>query len=129
MFKVRKKQQEAFSEEAVKDFEDRMVTHLGKFFPANCEALGERSVRRMIRWGIQKAAGYGVVAERGVCIYIDAMFAFGRDFDADPALPWAAAILRDRKIKSETARADRLFDAAFDHILEGRGITVQEVER
>jgi hypothetical protein len=128
MFKVRKRQQGAFSEEAVKDFEDRMVTHLGKFFPAYCDTLNDGAVRRMIRYGIHRAAAYGIVAERGVCIYVDAMFAFGRDFDRDPAVPWAAAILGNRKIKSPVARVDRLFDAAFEHIHEARGIRAEEAE-
>lgn len=127
MLRVRKSQREAFSEEAVKDFEDRMVAHLGKLFPAYVDVLGEPAVRRTIRYGISRAETYGIVAERGVCIFIDAMFAFGRNFDVDPEIPWARAILTDKKIKSPVARADELFDAGFDHIREARGIKLEEV--
>jgi hypothetical protein len=104
-----------------------MVRHLEKLFPAACDALGEPAVRRMIRVGIRDAAAYGIIAERGVCIYVDAMFAFGRDFDRE--LPWASAILRDRRLKNPVARADALFDAAFDHLRDARGISVEEAER
>lgn len=128
MLKVRKKQRDALSEEAIRDFEDRMVLHLGKFFPAYCDVLGEAAVRRTIRYGISQAATYGIVAERGVCIFIDAMFAFGRNFDTDPEVPWARAVLTDKKIKTPVARADKLFNAAFDHIKEARGIRHEEVE-
>lgn len=126
MLKVRKKQRAALSEEAVLDFENRMVTHLEKMFPAYCDVLGEAAVRRLIRYGILRAETYGIVAERGVCIFVDAMFAFGKSFDTD--IPWASVILTDRKIKTPIARADKLFDAAFDNIKEARGIRPDEVE-
>ena len=64
--------------------------HLGKFFPAACAALGEEQVRRVVRYGIERAASHGVTRERGVCAWVDLMFTFGRDFDRDPDLPWAS---------------------------------------
>ncbi|XYH98337.1 hypothetical protein ACMHYB_00785 [Sorangium sp. So ce1128] len=128
MFKVRSQQKAFLSQEATRDFEDRMVTHLGKFFPAYCDVLGEAAVRRTIRYGILQAGKYGIVAERGVCIFIDAMFAFGRNFDSDPEVAWARGILTDRKIKDPRARADKLFDAAFEHLGEARGLRREEVE-
>lgn len=126
MLKVRKKQRAALLEEAIRDFEDRMVVHLEKLFPAYCDVLGEAAVRRLIRYGILQAETYGIVAERGVCIFVDTMFAFGKSFDTE--IPWAKAILTDKKIKTPIARADKLFDAAFDHIKEARGIRPEEVE-
>jgi len=128
MMKINKKQRAALSEEGIKDFENRMVKHLEKFFPAYCDTLGDAAVRRLVRYGILRAETYGVVAERGVCIYIDAMFAFGRDFDRDPDVPWAAKILKSKAIKNPSTRVDRLFEASFDHMAEARGIRVDEAE-
>lgn len=128
MLRVRESEKRAFYVEAFKDFEDRMVTHLGKFFPAYTEPLGDDAVRRLIRYGVERAAKYGIVAERDVCLYIDAMFAYGRDFDEDPSVPWAAAILKDPSMQSPKYRMSRLVDAAFEHLDEARGIKLSEAE-
>ncbi len=126
MLKIRKEQQKVFREREVQGFEDRMWDHLSVLFPAYCETLGEPAVRRLVRHGIARGARYGLVSERGVCVYVDAMFAFGRDFDVDPALPWAAKILKGRAYKDPALRADALFDEAIEHLEEARGIRAEE---
>jgi hypothetical protein len=80
----------------------------------------------VIRYGLIRAGNYGIIAERGVCIFVDAMFAFGKRFDVE--IPWARGILMDKKFKSPIARADALFDAAFDNISEARGIRLEELD-
>ena len=84
MFKIRKEHVEAFERVALANYEDRMVAHLKKFFSERCETMGELKVRDAIQYGIHRASGYGIVAERDVCLYIDIMFAFGHHFDKDP---------------------------------------------
>lgn len=84
MFKIRKGMMEAFAADAVKDFEDRMVAHVRRLLPSAC-AASDASIRRRIRSGIERARAYGIVSERGVCMYVDTMFAYGDDFDNDPA--------------------------------------------
>lgn len=126
MLKIRKEQKQAFAKREIKGFEDRMIEHLDTLFPAYCETLGEPAVRRLIGLGIERAARYGIESENGVCIYVDTMFAFGRDFDADPSLPWAHALLVDREIEGPLLRADALFEAALDHLEEARGIRTEE---
>lgn len=109
---IRSEQIEGFSESASKSFENRMVVHLNKHFPQNCAALREPGVREAIGAGIQSAAKYGIVSERDVCKYINLMFAFGRDFDIDPKLPWASNILRTRVYKSPSDRMQALYETA-----------------
>ncbi len=89
-----------------------MVVHLNKHFPKNCAALGEAGVREAIGAGIASAKKYGIVSERDVCKYINLMFAFGRDFDVDPKLPWAAQILRTRVYESPGDRMRALYETA-----------------
>lgn len=125
MFRIHKEQMSAFHEEAMKAFEDRLAAHLYKIFPAYCEAFGQEAVTRLIRYGVRRAERHGIVVERGLFVYVDAMFAFGRDFDEDPRLPWAAKILRDPEA-TPLDKADRLFDAAFEHLDEARGIRAEE---
>ena len=118
MFKIRPEQMTAFSEAARQSFEDRMVVHLQRFFPAQCESLGEGEVRIVIRCGIERAREYGIRAERDVCKYVDIMFAFGRDFDRNPDFPWARRILKERDYPSPSKKIDHLYDTAMQEALK-----------
>jgi len=84
------------AEAAHADFVARMRVHLRKFFPEQCDALGEVKTGQLIEFGITRAREHGFEAERDVCKYIDLMFTFGREFDRNPGLPWAQQILRNR---------------------------------
>jgi len=105
MLPMRKEQIAAFSAAEVNKFEDWMVTHLRKFFPRQCNQLGELPLRETIRYGISRAANYGLLAKRDVCKYIDVMLVLGRDFDKDRRYPWAAGTLgrtMDPGVKMQT---------------------------
>lgn len=119
MFKIRKEQLEAFKRVAVDNYEDRMVVHLKKFFPEQCAELGYAKIRETIQYGIRRAASYGIVAERDVCLYLDIMFTFGRDFDKDSKFPWAQHILNNKALSDPTARINRLHDVALEHVRAG----------
>jgi hypothetical protein len=110
MFRVRKEQKEAFSQERVRDFEERMLAHLHRYFGSLCDALGDRPVLAMIRHGEERAAAHGLDTERSVSAYIHVMFLLGRDFDADPRHAWAAAILASSR---DPDRGPRLLEAAL----------------
>jgi len=112
MLTIRTEQLNALREASVRDFERRMVVHLRKFFPEQCDSLGEDGAKLAVRHGIERAAAYNIRIERQVCKYIDVMFSFGRDFDTDAKLPWASLILTDPAIRSSAARMDRLVDTA-----------------
>ena len=119
--RMRQQQNEAFSEAAVKDFENRMVVHLHEFFPEQCKALGEKKTRKAIREGIERAGKYDIVTERDVCKFIDLMFAFGRKFDQDRKYPWARDILNDPAIDDPTTKAEGLYDAGLYHVRQAAG--------
>lgn len=111
MFTLRQQHTEAFNNDIRRRFKERMVAHVNHFFPAQCQALGEAAVREWISHGIDRAQSYGIVAERDVSKYIDIMFVFGRDFDADPRHPWAAPILTARAV-DPTHKTHYLFETA-----------------
>jgi hypothetical protein len=113
MFSIRCEQIEIFRAPAIKAFEDRMLTHLNKFFPAQCKGAGEAELRETISYGIKCAARYGIIAERDVCKYIDLMVVYGRDFDRDPKLPWVVQILHDPAGRDPGDTVDRLFEEAI----------------
>jgi hypothetical protein len=113
MIRIRKRQLDSL---AVRDFEDAMAAHLGRYFPRHCEVLGDERIRAIIRLGLAKARGHGLFAERSARLTIDLMCMLGSGFDADPQLPWARAILEDPSIGDETTRVDFLYDRALEYI-------------
>ena len=112
MLKIRPEQFAVFQKAALEEFEGLMVIHLSKFFPARVTELGEPNVRDLIRYGIQRAASYRISQEPEVCKYIGIMVVFGRDFDRDPQLPWASAILGNPNFPSSSVRVTELHEAA-----------------
>lgn len=121
--RVHRDQMTAFSEDLVRDFEDRMIQHLGALFPSFVADLRDDELRALIQLGIRRARRHGIIAERGVCIYVTVMFAFGRDFESDPACAWAVEILRDPLTFADPeGRAHRLFETAHDRLMEADGL-------
>ncbi len=112
--KLRKEQLKTFSEPKLKEFEEFMVGHLNKWFPEECNALGEKDTRRRIRQGVDRAERYAIVGRRDVCKFIDLMFALGPKFDEDPALPWAERILGNDAL-DPSEKVNQLVAAALEH--------------
>ncbi len=109
MLKIYPEQNDAFAQAAVRDFEARMARHLRRFFREECRILGEDSLFETIRHGIRRASSYGIVNERDVALYLNLTLALGRDFDSDPLLPWARAILVDPALPEPWLRMGRLY--------------------
>lgn len=113
MLLIRQAQMEALNKSAQMGFEDKMLAHLNRFFPDAFAAMGEPGALKMIRHGIRRAKHHGFNSERDVCKYIDVMVVFGRDFDQDANLPWAAEILSDNTITDNKVRIDLLVTCAM----------------
>jgi hypothetical protein len=112
---IRSRQMIAFSRSAMETFEDRVVIHLKKCFPRQCEADGVPKVRETVRYGIERASSYGITAHRDVCKYIDLMFIYGLDFDKDPGLAWPSAVLHDNGMREPTLKMETLYEAGMQH--------------
>jgi hypothetical protein len=115
---IRTEQLAVFAEVETKKFVDRMVIHLKKFFPEQCEVMDESQMGETIRYGIKRAAAYGITIKRDVSKYVDVMVVFGRDFDRDPGLPWARTILADAAA-DPTVKVNRLYVTATDELEKG----------
>jgi hypothetical protein len=116
MLTIRPDQLESFKEAAVNRFEDLMVEHLKKFFPAKCEAMGKPQLREMIHYGIERAEMYGITAECDVSVFLDVMLVMGRDFDLRGENAWAVRILNERDQGTPTERVMGLRDATLEHL-------------
>jgi hypothetical protein len=121
MVVIRSEQMEVFAKHAAQSFEDQTVEYLARFVPKHSRLLGEEIIRRIVREGWARARDYGLTSERGVRLYVSLNFMLGGHFDADPQLPWAEEILRDEKIDTQGARADRLYLKARDYLVQATG--------
>src|SRR5262249_24775585 len=109
MLIIRDNQMETLKQEAVKSFEQRMVTHLNEFFPQECRRVGEQRVRAAIQQGIGRAAIYGITSEIDVARYIDLSVVLGLDFDAGKRQPWVPQILKNPNLRPD-AKVQLIFD-------------------
>ncbi len=98
----------------VQKFEDSMVEHLNRLFPAQSKCAGEAPLRETIQYGIKRAAAYGITSERDVSEYIDLMAVYGRDFDADQRFAWTRDILARQDDPGRKIEALR--EAAKSHL-------------
>ena len=111
MLVVRKQQVQALARAALPPW---IAKHLKQFFPRECAALGEAGLDARVRKGIDQAVSHGFESEVQISQYVDLMFAFGPDFDTDPALSWPQPILSDRTLSADI-RIERLLEAGCRH--------------
>lgn len=115
MLIIREQQCRAMTEALLTRFEEEMFRHLTEHFPQHCETLQDGGVRAAIRYGIERAASYGMRTACEVTLFIQLMFLFGRYFDSDPKLPWASRILSDPSLGTGTRRVEGLLEASIEH--------------
>lgn len=115
MLMIRQDQMETLNQYMLDKYEDLVFFHLTENYTDTCAALGEDGVRETIRHGIRRAQSYDIRIEADISRYIDMMFRFGKDFDTDPDLPWAAAILGDENLVAGFEKLDLLEAAAQEY--------------
>jgi hypothetical protein len=97
MFAIRKEQMAVLNKVEARTVGDRRVEHIRKTYPKEFAALGEDKIREVIQFAAQRVTKYGFKGDPDVLKLTEVMVLFGRDFDANPQLPWVAQILRKRK--------------------------------
>jgi hypothetical protein len=122
MLKIRKEQYEELGKVSLKRFEDSMVEHIKEFFPKYYEIHKEPLIRKVILYAVEQAESYGLITERDVCLYINLVFLWGSNFDTDPQLSWAAAILNDEMITDSVTRIDKLHDKGMEYLDQVAGV-------
>jgi hypothetical protein len=97
-------------------FERWVIEHFRTFFRRQCEGRTDAGLLQAARAGIAKARIYGFVKNSDLCRFADVMLVMGAEFDRDPLLPWAAAILNNPEITSSEMRIARLEAATMEHL-------------
>lgn len=100
MLVMRASQMQAFEKIAVQRFEEGLLEHVRTFFPEHAAALGETALRRVLRYGLQRAESRGLRGERGVYLYLALMFLLGSGFEDDPQLR-ALPVLQTAPVPAE----------------------------
>lgn len=118
MLAIRPQQMFVFEEAASAAFEARLARHMLSHFPARCASLGAGGLEELCRHGVAAARGYGIITERDICKYVSLAVVLGRDFDVDPALPWARALLTAEHTGA-TLRINRLYLEAIERLDAG----------
>lgn len=127
---IRNDQINTLAKSALSNFEERMIDHLRRCFPDECNVLGSDGTKIAIQHAIKRAAIYRIESERDVCAYTDVMFAFGRDFDQNSELQWVVDILHDPALEYDpTEKAEQLFAAALTNAEQAQGIQPESEEQ
>ena len=112
MLVIRQQQIEAFAALDA-EFEDRAVRILRDVLPEIPVEIPDLEIRSVLRAGALNAAEYGIEGEENVIQYTAFMFLFGFEFDEDPELPWARAILEEDGF-TEADKIDLLYQMGED---------------
>lgn len=81
MLKITRQQMARFATSSVRNFEDRMVRHLGERFPLLSAAKGPEGLLHMVQREIGRAALHGITVEKDVRRFIELSSALDGDLD------------------------------------------------
>ena len=102
------------------DFVAGMLQEMTRVFPQKAAYIGEEGLKALIHEGSAQARSYRFPAVRGEALVVGLMFAFGHGCTDDPLYPWIAGTLKDERIITPMARAERLYKKAMtwlDHAI------------
>jgi hypothetical protein len=115
MLAIREAQMAVFAKLAFSRFEQRMVDHVYRFFPRQCEFIGKPQVTRAVQFAIERAQSRGCHSCQGICLYLSLAFLLGSFFDEDPQYPWAAHTLVHNGVADPDAKIARVYDQAMEY--------------
>ena len=106
MLIIRNEQMQAFAQDRVQQFEQRVAQHLRTSWGPRCAALRDPEILQSIREAAARARAHGLTRVRDVVRYIELGYRVGPAFEASP--PWVGEILRsDRHPARKMDEIDR----------------------
>jgi hypothetical protein len=102
------------------DFVAGLLREMARLFPQKVAYVGEANLRTLIHEATAESQRYHFSTMRQAALLVVLMFAFGHGCTNDPLYPWISRTLRDEKIVSPVARAERLEKKALtwlEHVL------------
>lgn len=116
MLRIRGEQMKTFEQANIRRFEQELVDHLKSFSPGHAKVLGDEGLLKVVRFGTERAARYLFTNAGPIRLYVELIFLLGGDFDTDPQIPWAGAILRETANTNQTLAADRLYEETMRYL-------------
>jgi|GEM_PF-832481 len=89
---------------------ENVLKQLSEIRPELFKTVGERRLRFLTQSACERAPKYGIRTQADILKYVLLQVELGSHFDVDPAMPWAAQILRMRLKPAE--KLARLMDQA-----------------
>ena len=89
---IYQKQMTQLSKHLLKNFENYASAYLRNKHAAALSQTSDLELGSLVREGINRSAHYEVPERREVLEFLDYMVLFGRNFDTDPTLKWAAEV-------------------------------------
>ena len=126
MFKISRQQMAEVTKTAVRNYEKRMVSQLGKQFPGACLGMSEKDLVDKVQQGIQRAAIRKITSEKHVGNFIALATALGQDFDMDPKFEWADELLGELTPQNVPAVMDVLNQKAAQYLAAQPGAGAAE---
>ncbi len=106
----------------------RLENCLLESFPREVSALGPKTLRIIVRFGMERCSSHGHQTERETYLYLTLMFMLGSYFDEDPQLEWASNRLRHGK-PGDPKRIDELHDEALRYLDQVAGLDNEHLVR
>jgi len=101
MLIIREAQMRVFREQQIQEFENGRFRELADRFPRKCAELGESGTAALIKAGVAKSFGLGIVGEEDVEGMIDLMMIHGPDFDELEEFAYETQPLRDDDLPAD----------------------------
>jgi hypothetical protein len=101
MLTIREAQMQVFRDKQLLVFEHGRLRDLADRFPKKYAELGEGGTAALIKAGIKKSFGLGIVGEEDVENMIDLMMLHGEDFDTREEFAYEGEPLRDDELPSD----------------------------
>jgi len=104
-----------------------LLEETARIFPQKVAYCGENRMNVLIEEGISEAERYGFSEARELALIVVLMCAFGHGCTEDPLYPWISRTMRDDRIVSPSARANRLEKKALTWLSHVLAKPTQEV--
>ncbi len=118
MLVIRNAQKKELAAPALAQYRRNLETHLMKNFKDQCEKLGKEGISDAIDHAMDHAKHYGIKSGKDLCLYVNLMFTFGRDFDSDQDLTWARPFFREGRYLARPGAVQELYSCALDNIID-----------
>jgi hypothetical protein len=118
---IRKSQIDAMLQDKLDGFEVRLTHQLERLAREGGSHPSPDDLPAIAALAIERARGYGIRTERDIGRFAGLMLKFGRDFDTDPALPFAARIEQEIHVYERSPRIESLLELEPDALVAAGG--------